>query len=156
MRVRCLADHLSDPQLAALGRPPYRGGLAWGLTIGEEYLVLGLSFAVNPKQPLTGPYVFLLLQRDNVLNVGGYDLGLFTITDPHPSQYWEVRAWQFSENQIVDLLPPTLAAVLYAPTAAGSDGSVEDDAWFAYLDSEGFRQLCDRLRGESDIHNTGE
>ena len=29
-------------------------------------------------------------------------------------------------------------------------------AWFAYLDSEGFRQLCDRLRGESDIHNTGE
>lgn len=147
MRVRCIADRLTDQQLTALGRPRYRGGLAWGITIGDEYLGLGLTFAVDPNYPRTGPYVHLLLKRDDVLNVGGYDLGLFTITDLRPSQYWKVRACEYYGSQLVNLLPPVLAAELYASTDATSEDSLdESDRWFAYLDSEAFRQLCDLLQ----------
>jgi hypothetical protein len=84
MKVRCLSDYLTEQQRAALGRRPYQGDVEWGVTIGEEYLVLGLTFEADPEHATTGPYVHLLLQKGDVLNVRRYDLALLAITDPLP------------------------------------------------------------------------
>lgn len=48
MRVRCVSDYVTEQQRAAFGRRQYQGTLALGLTIGTEYLVLGLGFEADP------------------------------------------------------------------------------------------------------------
>jgi hypothetical protein len=152
VKVRCLADYLTALERGALGRRHYQEHLAWGVTIGEEYLGLGLTFEADPDHATTGPYVHLLLRNGDVLNLRRYDLALFTITDPRASRYWEVGTREFNGRQIVEMMPPLLAGKLYLPAEAGqvsSDSEDEDDAWFAFLDSAAFRRLCDLLQDES-------
>ena len=145
MRVRCVSDYVTEQQRAALGRRQYQGSLAVGLTVGEEYLVLGLEFVVDPDQFDTGPYVIVL--RNHGVPVA-YDLCLFEVIDPRASRYWEVRTVQFAGRQIVELLPPTLFDEL-STTDDDERSSVEqDEAYFAYLDSDAFRHVCTLLRDE--------
>jgi hypothetical protein len=154
VKVRCLSDDLTEQQRLALGRRPQQGHLAWGVTIGEEYLVLGLTFEADPEHATTGPYVLLLLQNGDVLNVRQYDLGLFTITDPWVSRYWKVGVREFAGRQMAEVLPPLLADALYPRAVAehvSSSSEDEDDAWFAFLDSAAFRRLCSLLQDETPV-----
>jgi hypothetical protein len=152
VKVRCLSDCFTEQQRSALGRRPQQGHVAWGVAIGEEYLVLGLTFEADPEHAITGPYVLLLLQNGDSLNVRQYDLGLFTITDPRVSRYWKVGVREFAGRQITEVLPPILADALYPRADAGpanSSSEDEDDAWFGFLDSAVFRHLCGLLQDES-------
>jgi hypothetical protein len=152
VKVRCRSDYFTEQQRSALGRRPQQGHVAWGVTIGEEYLVLGLTFETDPEHATTGPYVLLLLQNGGLLNVRQYDLGLFTISDPRASRYWKVGVREFAGRQITEVLPPILADALYPRPDAGqaaSSSEDEDDAWFEFLDSGAFRHLCGLLQDES-------
>ena len=132
----------------ALGRRPSQGYLEWGVTMGEEYLALGLTFAFDQEHTATGPYVHLLPQKVDGLTVRHYDLRLFTITDPRASHYWEAPTRQFAGGEIVDVLPPTLANEFYPHADAELDSQGEDDAWFAFPGWEMFKRLRDSLAAE--------
>ncbi len=150
MKLRCVSDYVTEQQRAALGRRPYQGHLEWGLTVGQEYLVLGLTFEADPEHFRTGPHVDLLLKTGDVLNVRSYDLCLFEISDPRASRYWEVRTREFGDRQIVDLLPPPLADAIYPSEGDARTFEEADEAWSAFLGSDEFRHLCDALQRESE------
>lgn len=108
MRVRCIATSLSSRQRERLGRRVYLDTEVAALTIGKEYLVLGLEFMADNARIRTGPYVWV------VADEGGlkwYDLGLFTITDPRISRHWVLRTWGVP-HQRVRLVPAQWEAAL--------------------------------------------
>jgi len=79
------------------------------LTVGQDYLVLGLSFDFASGPFVSRPVIHLLLQQGGVAQS---DLAQFEITDPCPSRFWQIRRGEFEGRQFVDLLPPELFAVL--------------------------------------------
>jgi len=48
VRVRCIKDELTEEEVARVGFPAGR----WGVTVGKEYLVLGVAF---PLANVPGP-----------------------------------------------------------------------------------------------------
>jgi hypothetical protein len=148
MRVRCVFDYFTPEQRAALGRRPSQGTLEAGLIIGREYLVLGLSFVTDPEHLNTGPYVTILHE---IYGPRSHDLGVFEITDPRVSRYWETRTYRIADGrQFVDLLPPYLHDVL---TLRDDDndtrlGEERDDEYFAALASEEYAHTVALLREE--------
>ncbi len=145
MKVRCISDYVTEQQRAALGRRQYQGSLAPGLTIGAEYLVLGLGFEADPDHATTGPYVTILLER---VGPKAYDLCLFEVTDPRVSRYWQVRALQFGGRQIVELLPPALFEALSTTDNDERSAEEQDETYFAFLESDAFEHICALLRDE--------
>jgi hypothetical protein len=145
MNVRCISDYITPEQRAALGRGKYQGMLAQGLTIGREYLVLGLSFIADADHFQTGSYV--LIQPD-IGTIASYDLCLFEITDPRPSRYWRVQARRDEAGERVTLYPPGLLD----PTTIAEDdprnGEELDEAWFAYLASDEYERIWTMLQDE--------
>ena len=47
MKARYVSDYFTEQHRAALGRSQHQAGLALGLTIGAEYLVLGLRLGLR-------------------------------------------------------------------------------------------------------------
>jgi hypothetical protein len=147
MKVRCISDYVTEEQRAALGRGKYQGSIDNRLTIGAEYLVLGLTFEADPDRFTTGPYVHIPLDNGNVALC---DLCLFAITDPRASRYWEVRTAQFDNRQIVELLPPHLSGILSIADEDERPTWEQDKSFFAALSSSEFRQVCELLQSEYD------
>jgi hypothetical protein len=147
MKVRCVSDYVTEEQRAALGRGKYQVGIDTRLTIGEEYLALGLTFEADPDHFMTGPYVHILLDNGNFALC---DLCLFEITDPRASRYWEVRTAQFDSRQIVELLPPYLSGILSIADEDERPTWEQDEGYFAALNSPEFRQVCELLQREYD------
>jgi hypothetical protein len=141
MRVRCVSDYVTEQQRAALGRRQYQGNLELGLTIGAEYLVLGLGFEADSNHGTTGPNVTVLLENGSP---GGYDLCLFEVIDPRVSRYWEMCILEFDSRQIVELLPPTFPKA----TVDALDHDAQDKAYIAFLASDAFRDTCALLKDE--------
>jgi len=84
---------------------PYPGQ-SFGVTIGKEYLVVGLSFEINSYAG-TGVCV-------NIVSDGGYfvtvPLCLFEVLDARASRYWRIRRW---EDGITSLWPESFYAPFY-------------------------------------------
>lgn len=101
MRVRCVSEYPSEEQIRQFGQS-YRSQDYFGLTLGQEYVVFGLSFLIDST---SGTTTF----------VGYYDgqnllfapLVLFEIVNPRTSRYWEAR---MHEDGSVTLWPPQFYA----------------------------------------------
>jgi hypothetical protein len=145
MRVRCVSDYVTEEQRAALGRRKYRGSLEPGLSIGAEYLVLGMTFEADPRHVSTGPYVMVLMKDREPAT---YDLCLFEIIDPRVSRYWEVHTVQFDGRQIVDVRPLALFGPLDITDDDERDWEKQEEAYDAFLNSDAFRDTCALLRAE--------
>jgi hypothetical protein len=145
MKVCCISDYVTPEQRSALGRGEYQGMLAQGLTIGREYLVLGLSFIADADRFQIGAYA--LIQPD-VGAIESYELCLFEITDPRPSRYWRVQARHDEAGESVTLYP---LGLLEAMTIAEDDprnAEELDVAWFAYLASGEYERIWNMLHDE--------
>lgn len=145
MRVRCVSDYVTEQQRAALGRRQYQGSLAAQLTIGAEYVVLGLSFEFDPEHYSTGPYVTVLLESGVPAR---YDMCLFEVTDPRASRYWEVSILLFGGRQITELAPPVPVGAFYRRNDETCSPEEQDEDYFAFLGSSSFAQVCELLQGE--------
>jgi hypothetical protein len=83
MRVRCIKEELSEKEIAASGFPPG----TWDVTVGEEYLVLGVTlFTGGENTPLGAAYE---IEADGG-TVYSIPAPLFEIVDDRPSRYWRV------------------------------------------------------------------
>jgi hypothetical protein len=76
------------------------------------------------------------------------DLCLFVITDPRVSRYWQVHTTVFDNRPFVDLLPPSLITKVSTSDDDERNGLEQDEAYFAALDSDEFKQICLLLEGE--------
>jgi len=90
MKVKCVQAYPTPEQIAKLG-PDFLKRQTFGVTVGEEYLVLGLQFQINST--LFGTGVVIQFINDDG-HIGFAPLYLFEIIDGRPSKYWEARFWE--------------------------------------------------------------
>ena len=132
MRVR----YISGPAVGSADRR---------LTLGQEYLALGLSFEFAPGAFVSRPAVHILLEHGGVAEC---DLAQFEITDPRTSRFWQIRMGQFAGRQFVDLLPPEFFAVLTVDERDERTSAEQDVTFFQALGSAEFQRVCTLLENE--------
>ena len=99
MKVRCISTSLDARQKIALALPP--NGIIFDnrLTVGEEYLVIGLTFELGSTNARAGVYVHVLLTNGDVAYSHLY---LFEVIDPRSSRYcmceWSSSTGSSSSN----------------------------------------------------------
>ena len=106
MRVRCINEELTEEEVKATGLPPGR----WDLTVGKEYLVLGITIPLgNPAHPRG---VGLEIERDGgtVLTI---PLALFEITDDRVSRFWKARVLETPVGRCLCLWPEEFYATYF-------------------------------------------
>lgn len=90
MRVKCLNHELTEEQRLVLKVPPVLR-TKHQISIGKEYLVLGISFEIG--SPVYGNTVLL-----QVVNDAGHcsfiPAALFEIVDGRCSSFWEARFYE--------------------------------------------------------------
>jgi len=153
MKVRCESLHLTEEQRMKLGVSIPLVDYAYALTVGQEYLVLGLSFQADPKHVETGAYVYVPLGDKGV---GTCALGLFAITDPRVSRYWQIRTSRFDQMTIVDLLPPPLFAMLNIADDETRTSEQIDAAYAAALVSSEYKHIYQLLKNEFESASSFE
>jgi hypothetical protein len=147
MKVRCISTSLDARQKIALALPPNGVIFDNRLTVGEEYLVIGLTYELGSTNAGAGVYVHVLLTNGDVAYSHLY---LFEVIDPRSSRYWHVRMVQFDGGQFVELLPPTLFGVLSTTDDDARTSLEQERASATALHSPEFRHTCDLLRREFD------
>ncbi len=131
MRVRCLQQRPSENQVAALGSRYYRSQ-SFHLTVGKEYVAIGLDLAVDSNVHGTGVWVHLVSDQGNLIWA---PLALFEVTDRRVSKYWEARVF----DKGLKLWPPSLFRDSYHEDLADGVAEVEGD----------FRQVRAKLEEEA-------
>jgi hypothetical protein len=132
MIVRCNATRLDETYRRRVGGDP-KLHTDFQLTIGKEYIVLGITFVV--QSPICGSGILFDLEDDF-----GFCFStpaqLFDIVDPRPSAYWMAR--RFGDDDLA-LWPEEF----YRPSFHDrlSDGHQEERI--------AFRDLVSRLTAES-------
>lgn len=102
MKVRCVFTTMNDAQRQELALNPFQQMDQRGsLTVGKEYLVLGLEFEVDPAGFETGTYVWIVPDVGYVVR---FRLLYFEITDPQVSRYWQAQSLSAGN---VTLFPPS-------------------------------------------------
>lgn len=86
MKVRCISPYPTDRQIEKLGK--FYKKQSFGVSVGKEYLVLGITFLINSALFGTGVIIDF---HDDDGNVGNAPLFLFEITDRRSSKYWEAK-----------------------------------------------------------------
>ena len=138
MKVRCIATHLTSEQAAAIGgRWPKT---EFGLRLGKDYAVIGLTFSVESAG--FGCGTWLHLEADETGEVPGIlvaPVQLFEIIDPRASPLWTIRA----TGPEVSLLPPAFQRPFFHDDlSAGRQDAINDfEEAIRQLQSEQQRQL---------------
>jgi hypothetical protein len=114
------------------------------LTLGQDYLVLGLSFEFGTAFTAECR-LHLLLEHGGIASS---DLAQFEITDPRTSRFWRIRMGQFDGRQFVDLLPPELVTVIHVDDRDERTSEEQDIAVLEALRSAEFRRICTVLENE--------
>ena len=105
MRVRCSGEYPSEELLELLG-PDFHRKQAFAISIGNEYLVLGMLFATGEPFGI-GPWIQF---KEDEGRFGQAPLSLFEIIDPRVSRFWEAVDWK---NGVVGLGPPSFDRDFY-------------------------------------------
>ena len=98
MRVKCLKRELTEEQRLLFKVPPLLNS-KHQISIGEEYIVLGISFEVNS---LVYGNAALLEIADDAGRCRSIPAALFEIVDGRCSSFWEAR---FYEDGAVAMWP---------------------------------------------------
>lgn len=88
MKVRCLNNFLREDQRVAIGLPQGES-IKHAITLGSEYIVLGLS--VKPPGSRNGSGLFVEIANDWG-QCRGISISLFEIVDARCSKYWIVKS----------------------------------------------------------------
>ncbi len=98
MKVKCILEYPTDQQIERLG--DFYGKQAFGVTIGKEYVVLGVAFHINLPGFGTGVQIQF---HDDDGNLAFAPLFLFEIIDGRPSRYWVAQFYEDGRFKIQPL-----------------------------------------------------
>lgn len=116
MKVRCIT--ISDPKYRA---DQYRFQQAFHVTVGREYLVLGLQFSNGSEVHRAGVWLHLVSDHGHLTWA---PLDLFEIVSPRGSRYWVARVTDYG----LTLWPESLYREYYHEDLA--EGVLEIEADF--------------------------
>lgn len=122
MIVKCISAHPSEAQIQELGRR-FRRGRNFGVVVGRQYLVLGLSLGLPPMS--SGVWVDILMEPD-IPTLIQAPLCLFEITDPRASRFWEIRA---RGEGVTTLCPASFYQESYHERLSDRVPEVVEDFW---------------------------
>ncbi len=106
MIIKCLYEYPSEEHIARLG-PSFHRSQAFGLTVGREYVVVGLYSYIDSSLYGTGLYVEYVDDDGTLLQS---PILLFEIVDARLSQFWQMRVW---EDGSFTARPPSLECEYY-------------------------------------------
>jgi hypothetical protein len=130
MRAVCVASYPDENQIRELGPDFYRNQ-SFGLVVGREYLILGLSYA---RHSHCGNAVAVsYFDGENL--VLGAPIILFDITNPCVSRYWELKT---SEDGSLDIYPPLFHEDFFHDRLSDNEQEASEafQRVYALLDSE--------------------
>ena|SRR5215813_6375975 len=131
MKVKCLAEYPNAEQRSRLGKG-FNEKQDFHVTVGREYVVLGMEFYVDSSTRGTGVWVAFLCDYEHLTSA---PLCMFTITDPRVSRFWECRD---SDSNIIVLWPPSFYREYYHDDLSEDVKEVVED----------FRQVRALIEGE--------
>src|SRR5258705_215588 len=114
MIVLCNRDYPTEEEIARRGKDFYRRQ-AFHISIGREYLVLGVSFFANSR--LYGPGCVLLVE-DDYGHPAMAPASLFTLVDDRVSPHWV--GWLLEDGSF-QLLPPSFKGEYFFERLADSE-----------------------------------
>ena len=107
MKVKCLYNQIEDELARKVGLGDDAPRIYGSLTVGREYIVLGLTYS-RRLETYAGHPVF------EVLNEGGYitmaPSFLFEIIDGSASRHWQ---FNFRDGDILEFEPPSFCRPYY-------------------------------------------
>jgi hypothetical protein len=106
MKVRCISTYPNEEQLRRLG-PHFNRRQTFGVSVGTEYLVLGIAVILESSSYGTGFYVNIQEDNGHFVHV---PLCLCEITDGRLSKHWRAKVWEDGE---VTLWPPSFYREYY-------------------------------------------
>ena len=84
MKVKCIAKDLTEKQKKILSVPPNIDPGCGTLTIGKDYLVLGITYIIDPYYWTCSAFEI----KDDIGSCSSAPMCLFEIIDPRPSVFW--------------------------------------------------------------------
>lgn len=138
MRVRCLSIYPIEADIAKLGG--FYRRQSFRVTVGSEYLVLGLMFVMNSNLFGTGLVVRFV---DDDGNFAFAPLFMFEIVNGSPSKYWMAR---FHEDGTFELQPPSFYKEYYDDDLSEGVPEIVAD----------FRRVMGLLEAEASAGSEGE
>jgi len=94
---------------------------SFGVTIGKDYIVLGITFAIRSNLFGTGAVVQF---QDDDGNIGFAPICIFEITDGAPSKYWVAR---LDEDGSLTFQPPSFYKEYYHDDLSSGEEDVRKD-----------------------------
>jgi hypothetical protein len=120
MKVKCIRDYPSEDQLRLLGGKFFRSQ-RFPVTVGQIYLVLGLSF-LSKEGAWGSGLVFEIAADDG--EPASVPECLFQIEDPRISHHWELN---LGNQEAVRLWPPSFYRAFYHEDLAEGSREVRED-----------------------------
>lgn len=103
MIIKCISIYPSEEQIQRFLGPGLWRNREFGVVIGREYLVLGLTVNGALQKTGNGAWVDILMEPE-VPTVIPVPLCLFEIVDARVSRFWELR---LSDEGSITLWPPS-------------------------------------------------
>lgn len=127
MIVKCLTAYPDENQLQRLG-PGFLRNHDIYVTVGREYVVLGLTINVDSLTMGIGAWIDVLMEPD-IPTVIPVPLCLFEIIDPKVSRYWEVRV--LSEGFVI-FEPPSFSRKSFLENVSDRIPEAVEEFWHVY------------------------
>jgi hypothetical protein len=100
MIVKCVSKYPDSDQLKQLG-PKFFKDQDFHVTVGKEYIVFGLTVALEPDYGGLGLSMEILSDYENLVD---YPACLFEIVEGTVSRHWELRV---GAHGVITLWPPS-------------------------------------------------
>lgn len=120
MRVKCISTYPTQEQIDKLGEGFYPNQ-DFHLTVGKEYLAIGIQFEIGSPKWGTGAWIQLVSDYGRLSFA---PLCLFEITDGRLSQLWVTRLW---EDGSVSLWPSSFYREYYHDDLSEAVPEIVDD-----------------------------
>ena len=127
MIVKCILAYPREDQIRLLG-PGFSRNREFGVVIGREYVVLGLSFENSSQAMGNGVWVDVLLELD-IPTLISAPLCLFEIIDARASRYWELRV---SDLGTITLWPPSFYRESFLEDVSDRATEAVEEFWRIY------------------------
>jgi hypothetical protein len=124
MIVKCISIYPSEEQIQRLG-PGFWRNREFGVVIGREYLVLGMTMKADAQSSGNGVWVEILMEPD-IPTIVPVPICLFEIVDSRVSRHWEVRA---QPDGSVALEPPAFFRSSFLPAIADRVTDAVEEFW---------------------------
>ena len=132
MKVLCIQNTIDDNLASKVGLADGEPKLYRSITLGTEYVVLGMSY--DPSSTCYANHPVVEVKNDGG-GLSSIPLFMFDVVDNAASKHWLLK---YSENGLLTLFPESFYKDFYHDDLSEGIPEIEDD----------FRKVCELLENE--------